>query len=195
MRWKPLAEIYTMHLNRIPRWKEMVEKKKMCTPLHRFRISIFRSKFCEFFVKFWHFLLFFSMILLDFFEILLKFRWNFWKFHGNPLNLQISMNFRGCRDKTQTQMREETQRRPDCPPPRWRWGFGGRKRTLPSSVGGREKTKNWKTQQLATAQLNFTPVGQLASQHSENHRKANLRFESSTGLPALQRQGQFHRVK
>jgi len=52
------------------------------------------------------------MILLDVFEILLKFRWNFWKFHGNPLNLQISMNFRGCRDKTQTQMREETRRRP-----------------------------------------------------------------------------------
>ena len=51
---------------------------------------------------------FFSMILLDFFEILLKFRWNFWKFHGNPLNLQISMNFRGCRDKT----RPETRRRP-----------------------------------------------------------------------------------
>ena len=36
------------------------------------------------------------MILLDFFEILLKFCRNFWKFHGNPLNLQISMNFRGC---------------------------------------------------------------------------------------------------
>ena len=113
-------------------------RSTQCTPLHRFRISIFRSKFCEFFVKFWHFLLFFSMILLDFFEILLKFRWNFWKFHGNPLNLQISMNFRGCRDKTQTQMREETQRRPVCPPPTWRWGFGGRKRTLPWR-GGREK--------------------------------------------------------
>ena len=27
--WKALAEIYTKHLNRIPRWKEMVEKKKM----------------------------------------------------------------------------------------------------------------------------------------------------------------------
>ena len=36
------------------------------------------------------------MSLLDFFEILLKFCRNFWKFHGNPLNLQISMNFRGC---------------------------------------------------------------------------------------------------
>ena len=52
------------------------------------------------------------MILLDFFEILLKFRWNFWKFHGNPLNLQISMNFRGCRDKTRPETRQETQRRP-----------------------------------------------------------------------------------
>ena len=55
------------------------------------------------------------MILLDFFEILLKFRWNFWKFHGNPLNLQISvisMNFRGCRDKTRQETRIETQRRP-----------------------------------------------------------------------------------
>ena len=79
------------------------------------------------------------MILLDFFEILLKFCWNFWKFHGNPLNLQISMNFRGCRDKTQTQMREETRRRPVCPAPTWRRGFGGRKRTLPRSSGGREK--------------------------------------------------------
>ena len=79
------------------------------------------------------------MILLDFFEILLKFRWNFWKFHGNPLNLQISMNFRGCRDKTRTQMREETQRRPVCPAPTWRRGFGGRKRTLPRRGGEGKK--------------------------------------------------------
>ena len=42
---------------------------------------------------------YFSVIFLDFFEILLKFCRNFWKFHGNPLNLQISMNFRGCRTK------------------------------------------------------------------------------------------------
>ncbi len=32
---------------------------------------------------------FFFEMLLDFFEILLKICRNFWKFHGNPLNLQI----------------------------------------------------------------------------------------------------------
>ena len=54
----------------------------------------------------------FSEILLDFFEFLLKICRNFWKFHGNPLNLQISMNFRGCRDKTRQETRIETRRRP-----------------------------------------------------------------------------------
>ena len=50
-RWKALAEIYTMHLNRIPRWKEMVEKKKM----HSFSLLcdlIFLSKFWQIFANF-----------------------------------------------------------------------------------------------------------------------------------------------
>ena len=88
--------------------------------------------FCFFFYFFWNF------ARLIFFEILLKFCRNFWKFNGNPLNLQLSMNFRDVREKTRQETRQETQRRPVCPPPTWRWGFGSRKRTLPWR-GGREK--------------------------------------------------------
>ena len=72
--------------------------------------------------------------LLDFLEIVLKFRRNFWKFHGNPWNLQISIYFRGCRTKP-----VRNAGPPGCPPPTWRWGFGGRKRTLPRCVGGEGK--------------------------------------------------------
>ena len=81
IRWKALAEIYTMH---------------SFAPFSNLNFSV---KILRIFRQILTFFAIFSMILLDFFEILLKFRWNFWKFHGNPLNLQISMNFRGCRTK------------------------------------------------------------------------------------------------
>ena len=115
MRWKALAEIYTMH---------------SFAPFSSLNLFVKRlRKFRHFF----HNVCYFSVIFLDFFEILLKFCRNFWKFHGNPLNLQMSMNFRWAA-KTQTQNRLF----PVCPPPNLRWGFGGRRRTLPYR-GGREK--------------------------------------------------------
>ena len=82
------------------------------------------------------------MILLDFFEILLKFRWNFWKFHGNPLNLQISMNFRGCRDKTRPETRPETRRRPVVLPLRGAEVLVAVRGPSPGE-GGREKMIIW----------------------------------------------------
>ena len=81
MRWKALAEIYTMH------------------SFAPFSSLNFFVKLLRNFRHFFHNFCYFSVIFLDFFEILLKFCRNFWKFHGNPLNLQISMNFRGCRTK------------------------------------------------------------------------------------------------
>ena len=78
MRWKALAEIYTMH------------------SFAPFSSLNFFVKLLRNFRHFFHNFCYFSVIFLDFFEILLKFCRNFWKFHGNPLNLQISMNFRGC---------------------------------------------------------------------------------------------------
>ena len=80
-RWKALAEIYTMH------------------SFAPFSSLNFFVKLLRNFRHFFHNFCYFSVIFLDFFEILLKFCRNFWKFHGNPLNLQISMNFRGCRTK------------------------------------------------------------------------------------------------
>ena len=115
MRWKALAEIYTMH------------------SFAPFSSLNFFVKLLRNFRHFFHNFCYFSVIFLDFFEILLKFCRNFWKFHGNPLNLQISMNFREPRKNP-----GRNPAPPDCPPPRWRWGFGGRKRTLPWR-GGREK--------------------------------------------------------
>ena len=76
-------------------------------------------------------------MLLSFAKILANIcRKYFWKFHGSPLNLQItlSMNFRGCRKKTQPQNGSWS----GCPPPSRRWGFGGRRATLPWR-GWREK--------------------------------------------------------
>ena len=139
------------------------------------------------------------MILLDFFEILLKFRWNFWKFHGNPLNLQISMNFRGCRDKTRTQMREETQRRPVCPAPTWRRGFGGRKRTLPRRGGEGKKLTgptsdlplrylsqrhNWLPQPvLMTVQVAMEPAVQNTKKIKRDISSSFFRSSASCRIP------------
>ena len=100
----------------------------------------FFVKLLRFFRQFFTFVAIFSMILLDFFEILLKFRWNFWKFHGNPLNLQISMNFRGCRDKTRIETRIETQRRPVVLPLRGAEVLVAVRGPSPGE-GGREKTQ------------------------------------------------------
>ena len=75
----------------------------------------------------------FDEILTDFQQIFTEFCRNFCKFHGISRQFQMFIKFWGVREKTNT----KTQEIPDCPPPSWRFGVGGRRRTLPCEGEGK----------------------------------------------------------
>ena len=79
-------------------------------------------------------LLNFAEMLLDGAEMLPEFL----EISRNSIEFANVHEFYGVPDKTQTRTQTQNREEPGCPPPSWRCGFGGRKRTLPWR-GGREK--------------------------------------------------------
>ena len=78
--------------------------------------------------------------LADFQKNSTKLDQNFGNLQGISWNLHkfamFWVNF-GMPYKSRTKSRTKNARSPGCPPPSWRWGFGGRRRILPWEGGGK----------------------------------------------------------
>ena len=104
--------------------------KASCTSGNVEEIFKNRSKYAPIFENYQNF----AEILADFQQNSTKFDRNFENFHSISWNLQIFGEIFGMPDKSRT----KNPGIPGCPPPSWRCGFGGRRRTLPWEGGGKK---------------------------------------------------------